>query len=67
MTLHKKSRWLILLLILPHLLGCAITAVGGSTAAGAITLDRRTAGTIIENQSIELKAYRVIQAEKGLE
>ena len=67
MTLHKKSRWLILLLILPHLLGCAITAVGGSTAAGAVTLDRRTAGTIIEDQSIELKAYEAIRTEKELD
>ena len=66
MTLHKKSRWLILLLILPHLLGCAITAAG-STAAGAVTLDRRTAGTIIEDQSIEIKAYRAIQTEKELD
>ena len=66
MTLDKKSRWLILLLILPHLLGCAITAAGGSTAAGAVTLDRRTAVTIIEDQSIELKAYEAIRTEKEL-
>ena len=67
MTLHKKSRWLILLLILPYLLGCAITAAGGGTAAGAVTLDRRTAGTIIEDQSIELKAYKAIRDEKELD
>ena len=67
MTMHKEYRWLILLLILPHLLGCAITAAGGSTAAGAATLDRRTAGTIIEDQAIELKAYRAIQADKELD
>ena len=67
MTMHKKSRWLILLLILPHLLGCAVTAIGGGTAAGAVTLDRRTAGTIIEDQSIELKAYEAIRTEKELD
>ena len=67
MTLHKKSSWLILLLILPHLLGCAVTAIGGGTAAGAVTLDRRTAGTIIEDQSIELKAYEAIRTEKELD
>ena len=66
MIQHKETRWIILLLILPYLLGCAITAAGGGTAAGAATLDRRTAGTIIEDQSIELKAYRAIQTEKEL-
>tara|TARA_B100001250_G_scaffold307313_1_gene269145 strand:- start:1246 stop:1827 length:582 start_codon:yes stop_codon:yes gene_type:complete len=66
MKLYKKSRWIILLLILPYLSGCAITAAGSGTAAGAATLDRRTAGTIIEDQAIELKAYRAIQANKEL-
>ena len=66
MTLRKEYRWLLLLLILPYLLGCAITAAGSGTAAGAATLDRRTAGTIIEDQAIELKAYRAIRANKEL-
>ena len=66
MIQHKEIRWIILLLILPYLLGCAITAAGGGTAAGAATLDRRTAGTIIEDQAIELKAFRAIQADKEL-
>tara|TARA_B100000029_G_scaffold119817_1_gene113166 strand:+ start:223 stop:804 length:582 start_codon:yes stop_codon:yes gene_type:complete len=66
MTSRKELRWIVLLLILPHLLGCAITAAGGGTAAGAATLDRRTAGTIIEDQAIELKAYRAIRADEEL-
>ena len=66
MTLYKKSRWFILFFMIPYLLGCAITAVGGGTAAGAVTLDRRTTGTIIEDQTIELKAYRSINANEEL-
>ena len=66
MTLYKKSRWFILFFMIPHLLGCAITAAGGSAAAGATTLDRRTTGTIIEDQTIELKAYRSIKANEEL-
>jgi len=66
MKLYKEFQWVILLLILQYLSGCAVTAVGGGTAAGAATLDRRTAGTIIEDQAIELKAYRAIRADKEL-
>ena len=66
MTLYKKSRWFILFFIIPYLLGCAITAAGGVAASGAATLDRRTTGTIIEDQTIEIKAYRSINANKEL-
>ena len=66
MTLYKKSRWFILFFMIPYLLGCAITAVGSGTAAGAATIDRRTAGAIIEDQAIELKAVRSIEANKEL-
>ena len=65
MTLYKKSRWFILFFMIPYLLGCAITAAGSGAAAIA-TLDRRTAGTIIEDQTIELKAYRSIKANEEL-
>ena len=51
----------------PYLAGCAIAAGGGSAAAGYSTLDRRTTGTIIEDQAIELKAYRAIAADKELD
>lgn len=65
MTLYKKSRWFILFFMIPYLLGCAITAAGSGAAAIA-TLDRRTAGTMIEDQTIELKAYRSIKANEEL-
>ena len=65
MTLYKKSRWFILFFMIPYLLGCAITAAGSGAAAIA-SLDRRTAGTIIEDQTIELKAYDSIRTNEEL-
>ena len=67
MTKYKKFRLLFLFFIAPYLAGCAIAAGGGSAAAGFSTLDRRTTGTIIEDQAIEIKAYRAIAADKELD
>ena len=67
MTKYKKFRLLFLFFIAPYLAGCAIAAGGGSAAAGYSTLDRRTTGTIIEDQAIEIKAYRAIAADKELD
>ena len=67
MTKYNKLRLLFLFFIIPYLAGCAIAAGGGSAAAGYSTLDRRTTGTIIEDQAIELKAYRAIAADKELD
>ena len=67
MTKYNKFRLLFLFFIIPYLAGCAIAAGGGSAAAGYSTLDRRTTGTIIEDQAIELKAYRAIAADKELD
>ena len=67
MTKYKKFRLLFLFFIAPNLAGCAIAAGGGSAAAGFSTLERRTTGTIIEDQAIEIKAYRAIAADKELD
>ena len=67
MTKYNKFRLLFLFFIAPYLAGCAIAAGGGSAAAGYSTLDRRTTGTIIEDQAIEIKAYRAIAADKELD
>ncbi|MCU7920335.1 MAG: BON domain-containing protein [Candidatus Thiodiazotropha sp. (ex Epidulcina cf. delphinae)] len=37
--------------------GCAAAIVGGAAATATIVHDRRTAGVIVEDQSIELKAH----------
>lgn len=67
MQQFKSLRWLILLCLIPHLFGCAAVAVGGAAAAGTATVvDRRTTGTQVEDQTIEVKAYRALNADTEL-
>lgn len=40
---------------MPYLSGCAVVAVGGAATAATVAVDRRTAGTQIEDQTIEVK------------
>ena len=48
---------LLFLLIIPFLNGCAPLVVGGAAATGVVMAeDRRTVGTITEDQTIEFKA-----------
>ncbi len=42
--------------ILLLLNGCAAIVIGGGATAAAIATDRRTTGTVVEDQAIELKA-----------
>jgi len=45
--------------------GCAAMVVGGAATTAVVAHDRRTAGTMVEDQSIELKAYdRLAQDEE---
>ena len=61
-------RWALLLCLLPSLFGCAAVAVGGAGAAAATTvIDRRTTGTQIEDQTIEVKAAKAINNDKELD
>ncbi|RMG28800.1 MAG: BON domain-containing protein [Gammaproteobacteria bacterium] len=49
------------------LVGCAPLVVGGAAATTAeVAHDRRTAGTVIDDQAIELKAFRAIHKDKTL-
>ena len=66
MKTYRNPHLFFLIIVVSYLQGCAITAAGGSAAAGYSTLDRRTTGTIIEDQAIEIKGYRAIQADKEL-
>ena len=43
-----------------QLTACGPAIVGGAAAAGVVAADRRTSGTILEDQSIELKAKKAI-------
>lgn len=55
------------LCLLPALSGCVPLAVGTAATTGAsVAHDSRTAGTVLEDQSIELKASNAISADAEL-
>lgn len=66
MKLNKVYSTLLLICLLPVLSGCAAALVGGGAVAAGTIIDRRTTGTQIEDQSIELKAYKQIKEDAEL-
>lgn len=46
--------------------GCAAVAVTGIAAGTSAVVDRRTTGTMVEDQAIELKAVSALSADKDL-
>ena len=50
-------------LLLP---GCTTAVVTGTAAGASIIHDRRTAGTIIEDQTIELHAVKLFNDDPGI-
>jgi osmotically-inducible protein OsmY len=59
-------RLLLCLSLLLSLTGCAGLFIGGAAAGASVAHDRRTAGTIVDDQSIELKIYEAISKDKEL-
>lgn len=57
---------LLVLGLITCLTGCTFMAVHGAATAVSIAHDRRTTGTIVEDQSIELKIYGEIDKNKDL-
>ena len=67
MKLLNLIRNLFLIAIITQLSGCAAVAVGGAAAAtGTAVVDRRTTGTLVEDQTIEVKAYKALNADAEL-
>lgn len=68
MTLSKtRVTLLALVLVATGLLsGCAAVVVGGAAAGASAVHDRRTFGTLIEDQEIQLKAMRLRNADEDL-
>lgn len=68
----KRETGLVLMLILPlgvcltSLSGCTPIVAGGAATGAVITNDRRTTGTVIEDQAIESKAYDFFEADGAL-
>lgn len=46
--------------------GCAAVVVGGAATGVAVAHDRRTAGTIVDDETIEVKAMGALNADKEI-
>jgi osmotically-inducible protein OsmY len=46
--------------------GCAPLIVGGAATGAATVYDRRTAGSVLEDQAIEIKAVSALRSERGM-
>lgn len=63
----RKIATLIISIVVSVLLhGCATTAVGGTAAGVAVVHDRRTAGTVVDDEVIELKIFAAIRRDQEL-
>ena len=51
--------------LLSQIVGCVPIIAGGAATGGAIAADRRTAGFYIEDESIELKAFKKMETNLG--
>lgn len=60
-----KSGLIILLCV--YLSGCAAIAAGGAATGAAVAYDRRTTGTVIEDQAIEMKAMRALRSDSEID
>jgi len=61
----RKIIGLLIVVALPLLNGCAAVAVGGAATGAVMADDRRTVGTITEDQGIEIKASNRIDGKFG--
>jgi len=59
-------RIFLVICILPSLQGCPAILFTGAVASATVVHDRRTAGTVLEDESIELKALQEISADEDL-
>ena len=58
----KTLRLITLLLAVSLLTGCVAAVVGGAGGAALVGADRRTVGTVTEDQGIEIKAAKIGRA-----
>lgn len=67
MTRSPHLLWPAAALLAPLLLGgCAATVVGGAAAGASAAVDRRTTGTLVDDQLIELKAVQLLSEDPPL-
>ena len=56
----------VLISMLVLLQGCVAVAAGGAVAGASAAVDRRTTGTLVEDEAIEFKAGRALHADTDL-
>src|SRR5690606_1210843 len=69
MQIRIRPAALAVLAIIPcavSLGGCVAAAAGGAVAGVTTAYDRRTTGTVVEDQAIELKAWQALRADQEL-
>lgn len=64
--MHALKSLFVIIAALGILNGCAPLVVGGTATGVAMVHDRRTAGTVLEDQSIEFKALSALRKEEDL-
>ena len=64
--LDRYLRIGLLLMLIPLLHACAVAVVAGGATGVTVAHDRRTTGTFIEDQAIELKANKGFYTDKEL-
>jgi osmotically-inducible protein OsmY len=62
----KLLHLLILFFLISYVSGCALVAVGSVATATSVSVDRRTPGTQIEDQTIEIKANQALNKHPEL-
>jgi osmotically-inducible protein OsmY len=61
----KKVAWLVLALAVCILQGCELAVLGGGAAAITAIEDRRTSGTIMDDEGIEIRVRRAVRERFG--
>lgn len=62
---HGAARWVLLAAGLCSLQACAPLMVGGAVATAMVSADRRTAGTQLEDETIEAKIASAVRQNMG--
>ena len=62
----KNIKLFALIGILTILYGCAAAVIGGAAAGANVAHDRRTTGTFIEDEAIELKSFKAFLNDKEI-
>lgn len=66
MKLYRIITVLLVVYLTSNLAGCAAAVVGGGAVATTTLIDRRTTGTQIEDQSIEMKSVQAFGGDEEL-